>query len=154
RDNRAKIHGTAGVDGQRAEQVGFILEEPHIGFTGAGQHFPVEPAQVFPLRVFAIVDEFPGTPQLPRRMPATVCPLDTMPGREPHVREREQRVHVQEAAGSTGGGHWELSVDSGQWPVVSCRLWTHRSQSSARDPQLSTVHCPPTSSFHIRDELL
>ena len=64
---RAEPHRAAGVDRQRAEQVGFLFVDADEGLAGAGQHFPIEPAEVFAAGVFAEIDELARPAQLPRR---------------------------------------------------------------------------------------
>ena len=86
-----KVHRAAGVQGQRAEQVGLLLVDADEGLAGPAQDFPIQPPQVLAAGVFAEIDELARPALLPRGVVAAVGTLDAMPRGEPHVLQCRQR---------------------------------------------------------------
>ena len=99
----AEPHRVAGVEHQRADEVRLVLVDPGVRPAGAGEHLPVEPAEVLAVGVLAEVGELAGPALAARRVPAAEGALDRPPGGEPQPPQRRQRRQVEEPAVGRGG---------------------------------------------------
>jgi hypothetical protein len=104
----AELHRPAGIDGERAEQVRFVLMQANERFAGAGEDLPIEPAQVFAAAVLAKVDELACASLLARAVAAGVASLDPVARGEAHAREPRERLQIEKFA-ARGSRHDGIS---------------------------------------------
>src|SRR5262245_51795699 len=93
-----KRHGPAGVERERADEVGFVLVELEVGPAAAGKGLPIEVPEVIALDILAVVGEFAGAAEPARPMPAREGAFDSLPRGETQTRQRRERGKIQEAA--------------------------------------------------------